>query len=46
MKQNEFVVGDILLELKEAEEVGDSSEESIPLTITQDWGTFLSLICC
>ena len=46
MEKELFVVGDVLLELKEVEQLEVSLEESTPLSITRDAGGYLSIICC
>ena len=46
MEGEKFVTGDILLELKEAEELDCIFEESTSLPVTKDAGSFFSLICC
>lgn len=46
MEKELFAVGDILLELREAEQLECSLEESTPLSLTRDAGGFLTIICC
>lgn len=46
MEENKRAAGDILLELREAEELECSQESAMSLTVTESGGSFISLICC
>ena len=44
MERQDTVVGDLLLELKEAEQL--DVEDTTPLSFTRNQGGILTLICC
>lgn len=46
MEKELSVIGDLLLELREAEQLECSLEETTPLSLTRDQGGFFTLICC
>ena len=46
MEKELLVIGDALMELKEAKQLEISLEESTPLSVTRDAGGFISIICC
>ena len=46
MEEKRTVAGDILLELKEADELTYDMEEASPMSITRDFGGFFTLLCC
>lgn len=46
MEENKRAAGDILLELREAEELECSQESGMSLTLTENIGGYFSLICC
>lgn len=46
MEKELSVIGDILLELREAEQLECSLEETTPLSLTREAGGYLTIICC
>lgn len=46
MEKKLSVIGDILLELREAEQLECSLEETTPLSLTREAGGYLTIICC
>lgn len=46
MEKEVSVIGNLLLELREAEQLECSSEENTPLSLTRMEGGILTLICC
>lgn len=46
MEKEVCVIGDLLLELREAEQLECCLEEATPLSLTRDQGGILTLICC
>ena len=46
MEKELSVIGDILLELREAEQLESSVDEGTPLSLTRDAGGYLTIICC
>lgn len=46
MKNENEIIGNLIIELEEVEKVGILPDEDSPYSITVDYGAFLTLLCC
>lgn len=46
MKNENEVIGNLLTELEETDKVGIIPEEEGPYSITKNYGSFITLLCC